>query len=208
VTDSSPDPSTITARGRRGEEKRSRLVVAARRTVHERGVEHSTIADIAEAADVPLGNVYYYFKTKDDLLAAVLASYDGDYVLLRSILSQHDDPRDRLKALVVTWTMAKERIASYGCPLGSLCSELSKRPPDQISDAAGVVLAKLVGVAEELFEALGRSDAHDLAITLVAAYEGAALLSHAMHDPEILADHAARLTSWIDSLEVPAEAAG
>jgi TetR/AcrR family transcriptional regulator, transcriptional repressor for nem operon len=185
-----------------------RIVHAARARFLQEGVDGAALRQIARDAGTNIGMVYYYFKTKDDLLAAVLASYDGDYVLLRSILSQHDDPRDRLKALVVTWTMAKERIASYGCPLGSLCSELSKRPPDQISDAAGVVLAKLVGVAEELFEALGRSDAHDLAITLVAAYEGAALLSHAMHDPEILADHAARLTSWIDSLEVPAEAAG
>jgi TetR/AcrR family transcriptional repressor of nem operon len=200
VTDSIAPAPELSPKQRKGEEKRSRLVAAARRTFHEQGVEQSTLAEIAEAADVPIGNVYYYFKTKDDLLSAVVASYDGDYPMLRSMLGKHEHPRDRLKALVATWSMAKERIASYGCPIGTLCAELSKREPDAISGAAGVVLAKLVTVAQEEFEALGRDDARDLAITLVAAYEGAALLSHTMHDPAILAEHAVRLTRWIDEL--------
>jgi TetR/AcrR family transcriptional repressor of nem operon len=189
-----------TARTGKGEEKRARLVAAARRTVHERGVEHSTLTEIAEAADIPIGNVYYYFKTKDDLLRAVVANYDGDYVLLRSMLDRHDDPRERLKALVAVWISAKERVALYGCPIGSLCSELGKREPDEISDLAGVVLGKLVTLAQEQFEAMGRDDARDLAITMVAAYEGAALLSNSLHDPEILVEHADRLTRWLDEL--------
>ena len=45
--------------------KRERLVAAACLVLHEQGVERTTLADIAQAADVPVGNVYYYFKTKD-----------------------------------------------------------------------------------------------------------------------------------------------
>ena len=33
------------------------------------------LADIAELADVPAGNVYYYFKTKDDVIAAVVEAH-------------------------------------------------------------------------------------------------------------------------------------
>jgi TetR/AcrR family transcriptional repressor of nem operon len=52
----------VTARSRtRG--KRERLVAAATKMLHEQGVEKTTLADTAAAADVPLGNVYYYFKT-------------------------------------------------------------------------------------------------------------------------------------------------
>jgi AcrR family transcriptional regulator len=197
-------PSSPTPANRKGAQKRARLVAAARRTVHEHGVEQSSLAEIAEAADVPLGNVYYYFKTKDDLLRAVVENYDGDYDRLRAVLGRHEDPRERLKALIATWLMAKERIAMYGCPIGSLCSELSKRDRDATSEAAGIVLGKLVTVAEEQFAALGSVDPHGNAVTLVAAYEGAALLSHALHDPQILVDHAARLTRWVDSLDDPA----
>jgi len=46
--------------------KRDRLIAAAGETIYRQGVEATTIADIAEAADVPVGNVYYYFKTKDE----------------------------------------------------------------------------------------------------------------------------------------------
>jgi TetR/AcrR family transcriptional regulator, transcriptional repressor for nem operon len=43
--------------------------------LYEQGIEKSTLADIAVAAEVPLGNVYYYFKTKDALVSAVIESY-------------------------------------------------------------------------------------------------------------------------------------
>ena len=48
---------------------------SARALIHEQGVQRTTLADIAERADVPLGNVYYYFKTKDDLIGAVVDGY-------------------------------------------------------------------------------------------------------------------------------------
>jgi TetR/AcrR family transcriptional repressor of nem operon len=54
--------------------------------------------------------------------------------------------------------------------------------------------------AEEQFRALGRRDARDLALNLIAAYEGSALLTNTLRDPEILAREARRLLSWIDSL--------
>ena len=44
--------------------KRERLIAAAAQRIYEQGVEKTTLADIAAAAGVPLGNVYYYFKTK------------------------------------------------------------------------------------------------------------------------------------------------
>jgi TetR/AcrR family transcriptional regulator, transcriptional repressor for nem operon len=55
--------------------KRDRLVAGARETIYRQGFEATTIADIAEASDVPLGNVYYYFKSKDELVAAAIDSY-------------------------------------------------------------------------------------------------------------------------------------
>jgi AcrR family transcriptional regulator len=54
--------------------KRERLAAGACEVIHQQGVEKTTIADIAQAADVPVGNVYYYYKTKDDLVAAAIAT--------------------------------------------------------------------------------------------------------------------------------------
>ena len=53
--------------------------------------------------------------------------------------------------------------------------------------------------AEEQFRSLGRRDAHDLALELLAAYEGSALLANTLRDPDILSE-ARRLDHWIDTL--------
>lgn len=52
--------------------KRMRLVAATCELVYRQGVERTTLADIAQAPDVRVGNVYYSFKTKDDIIAAAM----------------------------------------------------------------------------------------------------------------------------------------
>ncbi len=54
--------------------------------------------------------------------------------------------------------------------------------------------------AEAQFRELGLRDPGDLAVTLVAAYQGMSLLTNALRDPEIMARQGVRLTRWLDSL--------
>jgi AcrR family transcriptional regulator len=68
MTDSAEAPE----RSGRRQDKRERLIAAACQVMYAQGVEKTTLADIAAAAGIPLGNVYYYFKTKDHLLQAVI----------------------------------------------------------------------------------------------------------------------------------------
>ena len=183
----------------RGKAKRDRLVAAARKTVHEQGVERTTLAMVATEADVPVGNVYYYFKTKDELLSAVLDNYNADYRMLDGMLARHRTPKARLKGLIRIWTSAPERIAMHGCPIGSLCSELDKRD-DEVRQQGAMVLSRLIAVAEDQFVQLGRRDAHELAIALVASWEGIALIANTLRDPALLTTEGRRLERWIDSL--------
>ncbi len=48
------------------------LVSAAARTFAEQGVQHTLVSDIVKAAGVAQGTFYLYFKTKDDVLLAVV----------------------------------------------------------------------------------------------------------------------------------------
>ena len=50
----------------RRNDKRERLVQAADKLIYEQTFHTTTLANIAKLAEVPLGNVYYYFKTKED----------------------------------------------------------------------------------------------------------------------------------------------
>ena len=179
--------------------KRERLVAGARQVIYQQGVETTTIADIAQAADVPVGNVYYYFKTKDELVAAAIDGHAQDvHAVLRS-LERHRTPQARLKALVRELMSQREQVADYGCPLGSLCSELDKRA-DGLDRSCSDLLRLPVDWAERQFRTMGRRDARDLAVALIAAYQGIALLTNTFRDPELMTREGRRLERWIDSL--------
>src|ERR1700738_3141680 len=80
--------------------KRERLVAGASKLLHHNGVAATSLAEIAQAADVPLGNVYYYFKSKDDLIRAVLAEHIEEVDTMLNTLDAIPAPADRLKARV------------------------------------------------------------------------------------------------------------
>jgi TetR/AcrR family transcriptional repressor of nem operon len=179
--------------------KRERLVEGARALVHEQGVQRTTLAEVAERADVPAGNVYYYFKTKDELVGAVVDSYVQQARGLLVGLERHRSPQARLKGLVRSWEEIGEAVARHGCPIGSLCAELGKRP-DELDGKASQVFALIIDWAEEQLRQLGKRDARDLAITLIGGIQGAALLTNTFRDPQLMARQARRLERWIDTL--------
>lgn len=179
--------------------KRRRLVEAARELLHRQGIERTSLADVAEASGVPLGNVYYYFKTKNDLLAAVVESRLEEQEAAFAGFDALANPVERLKAFISLLGSQAAMVAEYGCPMGSLCSELDKR--DDGADQLSVRLMQTtLDWVEAQFEAMGRPDARELAVSFVSAYQGAALLTNTLRDPALLEGEAARLQRWIDSM--------
>jgi TetR/AcrR family transcriptional regulator, transcriptional repressor for nem operon len=179
--------------------KRERLVKSAQTLIHEQGAHRTTLAEIAERADVPLGNVYYYFKSKDELIGAVLDSYQEEAAALTRAFERHRSPQARLKALVRNWSKMRETVARHGCPMGTLCAELHKDEGGRDRDAAAV-MAIIIDWAEDQFRQLGRRDARDLAVALFAGIQGAALLANTFRDPAILTRQGHHLERWIDTL--------
>jgi TetR/AcrR family transcriptional regulator, transcriptional repressor for nem operon len=179
--------------------KRERLVESATSLFHEQGVQRTTLAEVAERAEVPLGNVYYYFKTKDELLGAVLAGYQEQAAVLIASFERSRSPQARLKALVRNWVDMRDAVVRHGCPMGTLCAELDKSEGGLDRDAAEV-MATIIDWAEDQLGELGRPDARDLAVALFAGIQGAALLANTFRDPTILSRQARHLERWIDSL--------
>jgi TetR/AcrR family transcriptional repressor of nem operon len=179
--------------------KRERLVESARALIHEQGVHRTTLAEVAERGDVPLGNVYYYFKSKDELVRAVLDGYQEQAGALIEAFDRHRSPHARLKALVRNWADMRDTVVRHGCPMGTLCAELDKVGGGADRDAAAV-MARIIDWAEEQFRQLGRRDARDLAVALFSGIQGAALLANTFRDPDILTRQGRHLERWIDSL--------
>jgi TetR/AcrR family transcriptional repressor of nem operon len=182
--------------------KRERLVAAACRVLHEQGVERTTLADIALAADVPVGNVYYYFKTKDQLVEAAINAHGNDLRAALSALDRRRTPQARLKGLIGALVEQRDLAARYGCPFGTLACELDKRP-DGLDRTAADVLGILADWAEQQFRSMGfgdQAEARDLAIALIASYQGISLLTNTFRDAELMVREGRRLERWIDSL--------
>src|SRR6266480_4478093 len=83
--------------------KRERLVASASELLHRQGVAATTLAQVAEAADVPAGNVYYYFKTKDDLVRAVIDARAEQVRAMFHFLETRPGPAERVKALAIAF---------------------------------------------------------------------------------------------------------
>ncbi|MFJ9947351.1 TetR/AcrR family transcriptional regulator [Kitasatospora sp. NPDC091207] len=198
---------SVKPRGR-ASDKRRRLTAAAAQVLHQQGVERTTLADIARVADVPVGNVYYYFKTKDELVRAALSEHSAHLDELTGGLDELPDPRDRLKALVEAWVGRRETAVRYGCPTGTLAVEVDKRADGILDAEAGAVIRRLLDWAGHQFRALGLPDPDGLAVTLVAGYQGMSLLANALREPEIMTREGARLLGWLDALEAPGNPRG
>jgi TetR/AcrR family transcriptional repressor of nem operon len=180
-------------------DKRQRLVEGACLVLHQQGVEKTTLADIAQAADVPVGNVYYYFKTKDELVQAAIDARAQEIETALATFDRHRSPKARLKAFVKLITAQREVAARYGCPQGTLSSELNKRD-DGLGQAGTKFMQLWIDWAERQFRAMGRRDARDLAVALIASYQGITLLANTFREPELIVREARRLERWIDSL--------
>ena len=186
------------------EGKRERLIAGAVELVYRDGVERPTLAQIAEAADVPAGNVYYYFKTKDELLQAAVDAHASHQHATLSRLENAPTPAARLKAFIDMVAGEAGLVAHYGCPQGSLCSELDKRH-DELSQNAANLMRIPIDWIERQFTAMGRRDARELAVALMASYQGISLLSNTFRDPDLMTREATRLQRWIDTLATEQE---
>jgi TetR/AcrR family transcriptional repressor of nem operon len=180
-------------------DKRERLIESACKLFHEAGFKDTSIAEIAEDSGVPLGNIYYYFKTKEDLAAAVIEQRAETIKGEVTKWEENPDPKARLTSLLNMQESMKDKIAKYGCPVGSMCQELDKdRQP--ISDKAdGMVNWQLKWISDQ-FRIMGQTEADTLGIQLTSSIHGCSVLANALNDPKIIELEMARLKSWIAEL--------
>jgi TetR/AcrR family transcriptional regulator, transcriptional repressor for nem operon len=181
-------------------DKRSRLVNAAVSLAYRNGFGATSLADIASEAEVPLGNVYYYFKTKDEIGEAII---DLRLAQLSAMLKRWDEvesPRERLYRCIESVLDNKESLAKGGCAVGTFCSELHKEGGTVAGKATGI-FSQYLAWLETQFRALGKGKAsRGLAVHLLSALQGISLLAHTFHDPSLVTMETRRLKGWVESL--------
>ena len=181
--------------------KRDRLIEAAKSMFYQQGVGGTTLADIAQQAEVPLGNVYYHFRTKEALVEAVIQAHLQELQSLFAQLDRDPDPRQRLLGLLAAEREGEHALARYGCPYGSLSQELNKEDGQPASTAALLLQAYLDWAATQ-FRLLGKDEeeAKDCAIDLISSMQGTFLLTNSFRSPELLERQLQRLGTWLRTL--------
>ena len=179
---------------------RTRLLQAAEKVTYRHGFGNTALADIAEEARVPLGNVYYYFKTKDQIGNAIVELRVSRFKNLLQDLNKASSPKERLCGFVDIKIKNREALARSGCPVGTLCSELQKYG-GAAAKKSRVLFAEALVWMEKQFEAIGKgADSRGLAVHLLSATQGVSVLAHTFHDPTMIATEAERLKQWIRAL--------
>lgn len=190
----------LTAVGQ-GEAVRREIVEAANRLFYHRGYNQTSFTDIAEAAGIPRGNFYYYFKSKDDILGAVI---DARIEQIRAMLAEWDaaepEPRQRLRRFVQMILGAEKDLLRYGCPMGSLNIELGKAQP-ALKAKAKKMFDLFIDWLTQQFSALGIKPSDRRAMDLMARAQGVAVLSQVYGDREFLRAQLAAFDAWITSLK-------
>lgn len=185
-------------------DKRERLLKAARRLIHQQGFQGTTLADIAEESGVPLGNVYYYYKTKDEIVRAVIEDRTARFHALAEGWERDSDPVARLCCFLQMPLSIDKSIAAHGCPVGSLSQELSKHGDSEL--AGQTLRAQLTWVGRQ-FRLLGCADAEQLARQFIATLQGGSLLANSLNQPEVLLEQVEQLKDWLQTFSNPEEEA-
>ena len=112
---------------KKSERTRQRVVEAANRLFYHKGYNQTSFSDVVDAAGVPRGNIYYYFKTKDEILeAAIRYRVERISQMLEAWTGTYRTPIERLHRFIAILTNSADSIMRYGCPMGTLNTELGK----------------------------------------------------------------------------------
>jgi TetR/AcrR family transcriptional regulator, transcriptional repressor for nem operon len=179
---------------------REHIVDAADRLFYRQGYEHTSFSDIAAAVQISRGNFYYHFKSKDEILDAVIeARLAGTRMMLEQWESAAKDPADRLRSFIDMLVANRADIKRYGCPVGTLCTELAKLNHAS-RDEANRLFTLFRAWLRRQFTFMGRKDADTLAMHLLGRSQGVATLANAFHDEKFIRQEVGQMHDWLESV--------
>jgi AcrR family transcriptional regulator len=92
---------TLSRRERKRQSQREQYLLAADRLFREKGFEKTSVEDISEAVDMGVGSFYYYFSSKEDLVANILLQ------MIKDLKRNYQQARDMSSSL-------RESVAKCG----------------------------------------------------------------------------------------------
>ncbi len=177
---------------------RNEIIAAADQLFYRQGYEHTSFSDIADVVQISRGNFYYHFKTKDEILDAVIeARMASTRKMLERWEREGEQPGDRIRSFIHILIANRADIKRYGCPVGTLSGELAK-----LNHASRAEANKLFTLfrswLRRQFTLLGRAaDADALAMHVLARSQGVATLASAFQDEQYIRQEVEQMCGWL-----------
>ena len=186
---------------KKSERTRQRIIEAANRLFYHKGYSQTSFSDVVVAANVPRGNIYYYFKTKDEILeAAIQYRLERIRQMLENWNGDYRTPIDRLQRFVEILSNSADSITRFGCPMGTLNTELGKDKGESQALAEDLFKVFENWLSDQFAELGYAGRARELALRLMSQGQGISVIAHAHNDADFLQREKARLSRWLDRL--------
>lgn len=182
-----------------GKEKRQRVVDSAMRLFYSKGYARTSLADVAEDCGMALGNVSYYFKTKESLAEAVIAAYQLKIVNWHALAGKEDTPEARLRCWLDYYRDLCLDVLDWGCPFGRLLLDF-KQQSESLGELAGQLYFQMLQWVTMQFAAYpdGELSAGRRARNLVARAQGISVLALIIRERQTIDDHFEELKGYIE----------
>jgi AcrR family transcriptional regulator len=180
---------------RKGDERREAIAAAAADLFWRKGFAGSSIGDIARAAGVPQGNMFYYYPSKADIALAVAdIFYSETGVLVADAAAVSADAEERCRFLLRRLQQSNRSRMERGCPISLAVRDFRETAPDASARAAESFARLIEFLAGEIGRSgLRPSQALSRARELIAEWQGGIALAHAFSDMTILAESFRRM---------------
>ncbi|MER6161492.1 TetR/AcrR family transcriptional regulator [Streptomyces sp. NPDC001868] len=169
-------PQTTRKMRANGVESRQRILDATVEIAGERGYEGTSIAAVSAKCGLPASSIYWHFKDKDDLIAAVIErSFDTWLAAVQLPGEETGTPLERITAMA--GNVAKSLIDAPDFLRLGLMLALERRPTEPrgrtvFLQVRAIAHAKIAEVTETLFPGLDEEAVRMLATYAVAGADG------------------------------------
>jgi AcrR family transcriptional regulator len=176
-------------------EKRDVLIATAAGLFWRQGYTVTSLADIATHSGVPLGNIYYYFKSKAELARGVADIFVTETEgMLVEITEADQNPRTRLQLLIEKLTQSLKSRVEHGCPIALGIRDFRHESPEAANRAAEAFSLLIGFIGRELGRSgIRPSTALSIARNALTEWQGGIMLAHGLRDPTVLAESFRRM---------------
>lgn len=173
----------------KGEQSRQRLIDCAAELFWKNGYAATGISEILNASGLPKGSFYFYFKSKEELAAAVISYYQAALLDKMRVFAANRTWEEFVKDVFAYLENLSAGSALRGCPFAVMGMELAfQRPEIAKSYLNGLTQFQALFRGVLLQSGLPQPYADVLSERMVAVYQGNLLLGRISQDHIYLDD--------------------